>query len=1041
MARNGVAANLLMVALIIGGLMTALRIKQEVFPEATLDIVTATVPYPGASPAEVEQGICLAIEDEVRGLDGIKRVGSLAMEGYGTVYVELLLGTEPNKALQDIKNAVDRITTFPENAERPTVSLAAARLQAISLIIYGDQTERTLRGIAEKVRDELILDPGITLVELSGIRPLEISIEVPQDTLREYGLTLEGIAGEVRRAAIELPGGGVKTAGGEVLLRTAERRDYGREFADIPVMSLPDGTTLRVGDVATIIDGFEDTDEAAFYNGKPAVMVDVYRVGDQTPMEVAATVRAYMDDLRRRLPEGVEVAVWQDWSEIYGERMNLLLRNALLGLGLVLLLLGMFLEARLAFWVTMGIPVSFLGALLLVPAMDVSINMITLFAFIMALGIVVDDAIVVGENIYQMRERGMEFLPAAVSGARQVAVPVIFAVLTNVAAFMPLFFVPGFSGKLYRSIPAIIVPVFLLSLVEALFILPAHLTHKPGVATRWIVRATRPLGVFTAMLHWVVERLYRPLQRAALRFRYATVAIGIGVLILTIGYIAGGRINFIFMPRVEADQIVASAVLPYGTPLAATMEVKDRLQAEADAVLAAHGGDAIVEGVFVQVGRPLAGGPFDFGAPIAGSHLVSVLVSLVPEDEREIAAGEFAAEWRRRVGELPGLESLTYSFVMGPSAGAPIDVMLSHPSNDVLAAAAEELAENLASFRGVKDVDDGYARGKPQLDFKVRPAARSLGVTASDLGRQVRNSFYGAEALRQQRGRDEVKVMVRLPEAERRSEYHLEELLIRTSEGGEVPLREAAEIARGRAYTSIGRQDGSRVRNVTAEVEEQETSADRVLSVLARDKLPELMARYPGLSYSFSGEIEERQESLASLGQGFAVALIAIFAMLAIPLRSYVQPVIIMTAIPFGIVGAVLGHIIMGYDLSLMTMMGVVALAGVVVNDSLVLIHATNENRLGGASAFEAVSQAGMRRFRPIMLTSLTTFLGLAPMIFETSIQARFLIPMAISLGYGILFATLISLLLVPALYLVLDDARRAFVWLGWMEPEGQQRG
>jgi multidrug efflux pump subunit AcrB len=1031
MARNSVAANLLMVTLIVGGFLMASRIKQEVFPEFDLDVVTVTVPYPGASPAEVEQGIVLAIEDEVRGLDGVKRVGALAQEGFGTVYVELLLGTDANKALQDVKNAVDRIDTFPENAERPTVSLLVSRLQAISLVIYGDQTERTLRSIAEKVRDELIVDPGITLVELSGIRPLEISIEVSQDTLREYGLTLEDIASEVRQGAVELPGGGVKTSSGEVLLRTAERRDYGEEFAELPVVSLPDGTRLRVGDIASIIDGFEDTDEAAFYNGKPAVMVDVYRVGDQTPIEVADTVRTYMADLQSRLPEGVDVAVWQDWSEIYTERMVLLLRNACLGLALVLILLGMFLEVRLAFWVTMGIPTSFLGALLIVPALGASINMITLFAFIMALGIVVDDAIVVGENVYEMRQRGMPFLTAAVRGARQVAVPVVFAVLTNVAAFMPLVFVPGFSGKIYRTIPAIIVPVFLLSLVEALYILPAHLTHEPRAVGRFLVWVTQPLRVFSRAQEWVVANLYRPVQRAALRFRYVTVAVGVGVLILTVGYIAGGRINFIFMPRVEADQVIASAVLPYGTPLESTMRVKDRLLAEADAVLAENGGDDITEGVFVQVGRPLQGGPFDFGGSIPGSHLVNVQVSLVPEDQRDMTAGQFANQWREGVGEIPGAESLSYTFVMGPSAGAAIDIVLSHPNNDVLAAAAQELAARLAEFRGLKDVDDGYARGKPQLDFKVRPEARSLGITAADLGRKVRNAFYGAEALRQQRGRDEIKVMVRLPESERRSEYHLEELLIRTREGGEIPLTDAAEITRGRAYTSIGRRDGSRIRDVTADIEEDQTSADKVLKPLVEEVLPALMAKYPGLTYSFSGEIEERQQSLASLGRGFAVILIVIFAMLAIPLRSYLQPIIIMTSIPFGIVGAAVGHIIMGYDLSVMSMMGIVALAGVVVNDSLVLIHATNERLGEGASPFEAISGAGVRRFRPIMLTSLTTFFGLAPMIFETSIQARFLIPMAISLGYGILFATLITLLLVPSLYLVIDDAKRAWAWAG----------
>jgi len=1030
MARNSVAANLAAATLIFGGIVVGLQTKQEVFPEFDLDMVTIGVVYPGASPSEVEQGILLAVEEAVRGLDGVKKVTSTAIEGAGSVLVELLDGTDQNKALADIKAAVDRIVTFPEDAERPVVSLVSNRHEVIDLVIYGDVDEKTLRHLADRTRDDLLAYPNITYVELGGVRKLEIDINVPQENLRAHGLTLEQIAFQVRQGAVELPGGGVKTKGGEVLLRTAERRDLGREFEDITVLSNSTGARVRLADIADIKDGFEDTDVSAEFYGKPAAMVNVFRIGDQTPMDVASSVKEYIADVKGSLPPGVGISIWRDWSEVYQQRVSLLLRNAAWGLMLVLLTLGLFLEIRLAFWVTFGIPLSFIGSLLFLPAMDVTINMLSLFAFIVTLGMVVDDAIVVGENVYLLKRQGMPPIEAAIKGARQMAMPVTFAVLTTVAAFAPLLFVSGIMGKFMRVIPIIVISVLTISLIESFFVLPAHLGHLKAVKGRglWVL-LNKHQQRFSRYLEWVIKKTYAPVLERAVRNRYVTLAIALAILIATAGFIKGGHIDMTFMPKVDSDVVSANAVLPFGAPIEHTRKVRDRLVKAAKAVIAKNGGEKLLRGLYTQVGASLnSAGHAGPSNVIEGSHLAGVQVFMVPSDDRAITAEEFARKWRERVGEIPGLENLTFKYTAGPSGGASIDVQLIHPDIHVLERAGADLAAALATYDGVQDIDDGFEEGKPQLDFRVRPTARALGITATDLGRQVRSAFYGAEALRQQRGRDEVRVMVRLPQSERRTEQDVEDLLIRTPGGGEIPLFQAASVKRGRAYTAIRRTDGRRTVDVTADTVQGKADPQKVLRELEKQTIPDLIKRYPGLTYRLEGEQRERAESLASLKSGFLFALVLIFALLAIPFRSYIQPVVVMSAIPFGLVGAVIGHLLMGFDLSIISMMGIVALSGVVVNDSLLMVNTINEYRNDrGMDLHEAVLQAGVRRFRPILLTSVTTFLGLAPMIFETSIQARFLLPMAISLGYGIMFATFITLLLVPALYLMVEDIRGFF--------------
>ncbi len=1031
MAKNSVAANILMLVLLIGGGLKSCTVKQEVFPEFDIDQIIINVPYPGASPAEVEQGVLLAAEEAVRGLDGIKKVRATALEGMAVVVVELLLGTDADQALSDVKSAMDRITSFPENIERPVISLAKLRNQVISLVVYGDQDEASLKAYAEKMRDELLADPRITVVELKGARPLEISVEVPQRHLREYGLTLEQVANGIRASSVELPGGGVKTPKGEVLLRTAQRRERGIDFEDIVVVSRPDGTRVRLGELAEVKDGFADNDQRALYLGKPAIMLSVFRVGDQKPLEISAAVKEHVGKSRASAPPGIELATWFDTSEFYAERLDLLIRNALMGFVLVLLILGLFLEVKLAFWVTLGIPISFIGSMLILPSTDVSINMISLFAFIIVLGMVVDDAIIVGEAVYRRRQLGAGRVEAAIQGVKEVAAPVIFAVLTTMIAYTPLMFVPGVMGKFFRVIPIAVITVLCISLVESLLILPAHLAHSKKSSRRGVFgHVDRQQERFSHFFERMIQRFYVPVATRAISRRYLTASLCLALLLSTCGLVGGGHVRFTQFPKVEADVITAVAELPYGTSADVTRRLEQRMLEIADEVIAAHGGrDKNVRGVFSQVGATTNQGMDPSSAYGGGSHIAEVMIYLVPSGDRTLRLAELAKAFNDHLrDEFPGLDSFRAQIDTGPPSGSAIEYQFNHRDMTVLAAVSEEFARRIADYAGVLDIDDGLASGKEQLNLAVTEQARSLGLTELELARQVRNSFFGAEAARQQRGRDELRVYVRLPKEERGSEYDIEELIIRTPGGGELPLAQAASIERGQSYTDIRRIDGRRAVTVTAEVDQAAANATEVNRRIAKELLPELLGKYPGVTYQVGGEQEQTRETNTSLFVGFGMAVIAIVALLAVAFRSYIQPFIIITVIPFGIVGAVFGHLLMGYDLSMMSLMGVVALSGVVVNDSLILVVAINRLRQEDKSPVEAAVAAGALRFRAILLTSLTTFFGLAPMILETSVQARFLIPMAISLGFGVLFATGFTLLLVPSLYVILDDAKRAIV-------------
>jgi multidrug efflux pump subunit AcrB len=1007
MTRNGVTANLLMLVLLIGGFFASLQIKKEVFPEFSLDQVTVTVAYPGASPEDVEQGIVLVVEEALQGIDGIEEVTSQANEGSARITAELSTAADANTVFQDIQQAVSRINTFPEEAEQPNIALAKRVRSVLTLLLYGDVSETVLNQLAETVRDQLLNAPGVTQVELQGTRDYRIHVDVPTARLQAHGLTLRQVADRLGSAAIDASGGSLETRAGEILVRVAERRDWAREFAALPVISGADGSVVRLGEIASVREGFDETQNvSASYNGLPAIGLEVFRIGEQTPIGVSEAALGALESIRGSLPDGIEAVVLNDQSEVYQQRLQLLMKNAFIGLVLVFALMALFLEFKLAFWVTMGIPISFLGAMLFLPGMNASINMVSMFAFIISLGIVVDDAVVVGENIYEYRQKGMSFMDAAIEGARDVAVPVTFSVLTNIVAFLPLLFVPGFLGKIWGVIPLVVCTVFLISLVESLIILPAHLAHAKPLRSlsglrQWQQRFSKGFS------EWVVQR-YQPLVEHAVAHRYLSVSIGIAALMIVLAYAGSGRMGFELMPSVEADLAEATATLPVGTPANRVQAVADELRRSAERVVAEHGGESLSTGIYTRITE----------------NQVRLQVFLTDAEVRPISTSEVTDLWRGQTPAIADAQSIRFAADSGgPGGGPALTIELSHRDVAVLDRASAALAAVLEEFPNVSDVDDGFQQGKTQFNLSLLDAGRSLGLSARDVATQVRAAFFGAEVLRQQRGRNEVRILVRLPERERAQVGDVDDLLIRTPAGTYVPLNTVAEIESGHAYDAISRRDGRRTVQVSGNVTPR-TDANQVVATLQSDFLPQLQQDFAGLSYSLEGRQADMRDAIGALGLGFLIAMGMVYLLLAIPFASYVQPAIVMFAIPFGVFGAIIGHLLMGYSMSIVSMMGVVALSGVVVNDSLVMVHYANECRARGDSAFEAIVHSGARRFRPIMLTTLSTFGGLAPMIFETSRQARFMIPMAISVGYGILFATAITLLLVPCLYMIVEDFR-----------------
>lgn len=1009
MAGNSVAANVIMLVCLVGGLIMVSNIKQEVFPDFTSDVVRVSVAYPGASPEEVEEGVVLPVEEAVQDLEGIKETTSTASENLGRVSIEAEEGTDVNRLWQDIESEVNRIETFPDEAEDPRIAFTGHQRSVLTLAVFGVNDDVLLREAAELVREELLQHPDITQVSLQGARDLEIQIEISQAMLRRYDLSLEAVASLVARASVDLGGGSLKTQSGEILVRVRDKRRTAEEYARIPIVTRKNGSQVLLGDLGTVRQGLEEADAWSRVNGWPAVSVDVSRVGSQTPVQVASAARQVVRELNQKLPGNLQLEILRDRSKIYNQRAELLLRNAFIGLGLVFLLLALFLEARLAFWVSLGIPISFMGSFLLLAGTHFSLNMITMFAFIVTLGIVVDDAIVVGENVYHHRSRGLSGIEAAVFGTREVALPVVFSVLTNMVAFLPLFFIPGIMGKIFHFIPLVVVCVFFISLVESLFVLPAHLAH---VGSR---RTSGLLGVPGRMqqrisqgLTGAISRGFVPFLRLVLNNRYLALCLGLAVLLAAFGFVRSGRMGMVLFPSVESDYAFAQAVLPAGSSTQAIQRLEERLLTSAEEVVNRHGGKKLATSMLSRV----------------SSETVQVRIFLTDPEIRPMGTARVTDLWRRQTGSISGLESLNFeSSRGGPGSGKALTVQLSYRNKDLLERAGRELAAALEGFSGVFDIDDGSARGKTQYDIRLSPLGERLGLTSRDVANQIRHFFYGAEAVKQLRGRNEVTVRVWLPESERSDLRTLDQLVLQAPEG-EVPLQQAASLEPGRAFTTIQRHNGRRVVSVTANVQPR-SRTEQIIRDLKNSVLPDLKRRYPGLNFSFEGHQAEIRDSVNSLVKGLLLALIGLYGLLAIPFKSYVQPMIIMVCIPFGMVGAIIGHLLMGYTLSVMSLFGLVALSGVVINDSLILIHFANRLRLQGFDRFEAVLQAGKQRFRPILLTTLTTFGGLSPMILETSRQARFLIPMAISLGFGLVFATFIILLLVPCLYLVVEDLKR----------------
>lgn len=1016
MARNSLAANLLMVILLGGGLWTAVSIQKEVFPEFQLDIVQVSVSYPGAAPSEVEQGILRPVEEAVRGVEGIREITSEAREGRGTVSIELIGGVDRMKSFQDIDQAVQRIRTFPDDIEEPEVSLRDRQREVMEVGLYGGDDAWMLRKLAERLRDQLLADDNITQVDIGRVPDYITHIEIPRNKLREYGLTLPDVAAIIRASSEDVAAGAVETNAGEILLRVKARKQWADEFSKVEVVSSSEGTAVTLGDIAEIRDGFDETGFHSQFNQQKSVELNIYRVGSQSPMDVAEAVEKTMADFELSLPPGVQWRIDSNNAEDFRRRVSLVVENGLMALVIVLLILALFLEFRLAFWVMMGMTISFIGGIMVLPVVGVSINMISLFGFLVVLGIVVDDAIVVGENIYDKRLEEPDRLKAAVVGAREMAGPVTFSILTNIVAFIPLLFIPGETGKFWGPLPVVVIVVLAVSLFEALYILPAHLAHTRRAGRSGGIGARLHGGqqVFSRGFTRFVHIFYAPILAVCLRYRYVTATAAIALFVIVGGYATSAHMGMILMPEVSADEIEAGVRLPVGTTPDQATHVAEEITQATRKMFDEHNLDRVAEGIKTNVRR---------------GNFIDVEIVMKPPTERDMTANEVISLWRDSIGDIAGVDRITFEAERGPGGFRPdISVDLSHSDIDVLEKASRAFLGSVERFSNTRDVNDNYNKGKTQYDFYLRPEGKALGLTDEELGRQLRGAFYGSLALRLLRGTNEIEVRVKLPKEQRQDVHNLEDLVIRTPGGTEVPLLDVATLIRTEAFTSINRRGGRRIVNVSMDVEPKRATG-QVITALNSETLPQLRADYPGITWTFEGSDAELRKATASLWGGFGLAMAIVYALLAIAFGSYLQPLIVLTAIPFGIVGAVVGHMILGYDLSLISFMGVIALSGVVVNDSLIMIDFANRKRREG-SAYDAIHQAGLRRFRPIMLTTVTTFGGLMPIIFETSMQAQYIIPMAISLGFGIVFATAIILLLVPCLYLVLEDLKRIVTFL-----------
>ncbi len=1036
---NTVAANLLMIFIIIAGFFTLSRLRMEVFPDIAIPIINVSVIYPGSSPEDVEESICVKIEEQVQGINGIKKITSTSNEGYGSISVEVENGYNLDDVKDEVKSKVDGITSFPEGAEKPTIRSFEGQPEVITIAVHGKVDEESLLSIAESIREEVSDLPDITQTRL-GKKPREISIEVSEQTLQKYGLSFDYISNRIKASSMDVPGGAIETYDGEILIRSKGQAYTGEDFGSIPVLSMSDGSTLLLRDISKIKDGFQDVEYDIKFNSEPAYLIRVYRTGDQNALDIAENVHKYLKKKRPMMPPGVSLSSMKDESVILRGRIDLLVENAILGLTLVLIVLALFLKPKLAGWVSLGIPISFMGGFWLLPIFDVSINMISLFTFILVLGIVVDDAIVVGENIHIFRKRGLNGPDAALEGAYQVAKPVIFAVLTTMVTFSPMILVEGALGKIWRIIPVVTIVVLIFSLIESLTILPAHLAHlkddsdaKDNFFTKWWNSVQQRIH---NALQEFIKNTYTPVLEWALKNRANTISIAISTFILSLGIVASGFLKFNFFPPLEADIVIATLEYPEGTPVSITQEGLDRIEQSAfklkDSLEALYPEQEIFINMVSTAGdQPIktqsARGPGNLDANFFGSHLAECVIELAPGEERPLSTVEISKIWRDLTGPIPGVKQVEFESDLF-SSGPPIEIKLSSISREDLKKVTLILKDKLQTYAGVFDIKDSFSAGKDEIKLTLRPEAQNYGITMSSLARQVRQAFYGEEVQRIQRGRDEIKVFLRYPKDERVSLNNLEQMNVRVGNNIEVPLGQVAQGELASGYSTITRTDRKRSINIVADVDLTKANANEILAKFEKEHISPLLQDYPSVNYSFEGEQREQRDTLGSLFKNFGLALFVVYILLAVPFKSYLQPLIIMSAIPFGFTGAVIGHLIMGMNLAVLSIIGIVALSGVVVNDSLVMVDFINRyKREDGKSNLEAALAAGPRRFRPILLTSVTTFVGLFPLLIEKSVQAKFLVPMAISLAFGVLFATLITLILVPTSYMVIEDIKEYF--------------
>ncbi len=1017
-AHNHVAANLLMFFIISMGLYGAFTITVETFPNFEFDNIEVQVPYRGAAPAEVEEGVVVKIEEAIQDIEGIKQVFGYAREGSGRVSIEVRDGFDAAAVLDEVKLAIDSISTFPVETERPIISKAKFRQEAITVQVSGDMDERDMKNLAERIRDEIMALDEVSYAEVRGSRPFEISVQIPEITLRQYGLTLDQVALAIRAWSVDLPGGSIRSEGGNIRLRTKGQAYTGEEFEQIVLISREDGTRIRLGDIATIEDAFAETESYAFFNGKRSFGIAVMSTEDENELDVTAAVRAYVEEAGAAMPPGVKMESWGDVSQHLESRMNMMFKNMFIGAILVFAILGLFLHLKFAFWVIVGLPVAFLGALMMLPlpAIGISINVISVFGFILVLGIVVDDAIVVAESVYAETEREGYSTANIVAGARRVAVPATFGVLTTIMAFLPMLFTGGALAAMTGSVGWVVVLCLAFSLVESKLILPSHLAIMRSSHVSGSGRG--PAEVVDRWLKDFIDRRYKPMLNLAIRHRYTTLSLFLGLLILTVSLVLGGKVRYVFFPEVEQDMLAANLELYDGAPESlvtsvvermngALGRVNDQLKSEADT------DEDIIKNVFTYI----RDGRFGF-----------FFVELAGGEDREVTPQAVEQRWRSEVGEIPGARELRFMSTMHMGGGPPIDFKLAGRDFRQLERAAADLEEHLAGFDGVFEIQVSANAGPEEVRLAIKPEAEASGLTLQDLGRQVRTAFYGAEAQRIQRGDQEVRVMVRYPRSERQSLGNLENMWVRTPDGRELPFAAVAEYALEQGYDSIQRVDGQRSIRVTARTDLNIVEPGQITSEITEDYMPQLRALYPGISTDVAGSAYEERVGFIQVLIGFGIALFGIYALMAIPLRSYLQPLIIMGVIPFGIVGAVFGHMLLGLAVSAVSIMGIIALSGVVVNDSLIMVDFVNKAVASGSNQIEAAIQSGARRFRAILLTSLTTFFGLIPMVLETSMQAQIVIPMAVSVAFGILFATLITLVLVPSLYVIAGDIKGLIV-------------